>query len=174
MILEGAYALAKEEGFSELTARGIAKKLNMSTQPIYLAFENMDVLRNALMDTIFEELRASYFSTSQTIVEFTLNYYQFAVDYTELHLSLLTDTLTILPFQRMLFRLFCEITETQTTFSAVETQVIFARIMGTVSSLSSLKLQIDNQSMIKKILSQAVQADTEQIQQLWTAKLEIG
>jgi AcrR family transcriptional regulator len=175
MILEGAYAVAKEEGFDELTARRIARRLNMSTQPIYLAFENMDVLRQALINNIFEDLEMNYFSKKQTIVEFTLNYYQFAVDYPELYQSLLTNSLTIGPFQKAIFKLFSEIAEVESSFSELETQIVFARIAGTVASLCCLTGQGDNQPMIKKLLGQSIQIDTELIvEQQWTETMKIN
>ena len=40
-ILNAAYDLVVEQGFKSFTARNIAKKMNCSTQPIYLEFKNM-------------------------------------------------------------------------------------------------------------------------------------
>ena len=44
-ILNAAYDLVVEQGFKSFTARNIAKKMNCSTQPIYLEFKNMAELK---------------------------------------------------------------------------------------------------------------------------------
>lgn len=45
MILEQAFLMARENGFESVTARGLAEKLNCSTQPIFRVYENMEMLR---------------------------------------------------------------------------------------------------------------------------------
>ncbi|WP_049218827.1 TetR/AcrR family transcriptional regulator, partial [Enterococcus avium] len=45
-ILKAAYEVVENEGFSGFTARNIAKKMGISTQPIYLEFKNMSDLKN--------------------------------------------------------------------------------------------------------------------------------
>ena len=55
-ILNAAYDLVVEQGFKSFTARNIAKKMNCSTQPIYLEFKNMAELKQAVMDRIKELL----------------------------------------------------------------------------------------------------------------------
>ena len=44
-ILKAAYELINKEGFGNFTARNIAKQMGISTQPIYLEFENMQDLK---------------------------------------------------------------------------------------------------------------------------------
>ena len=51
-ILETAYQVVKTEGFEGFTARNIAKKMDCSTQPIYLEFKNMDDLKQELVEKI--------------------------------------------------------------------------------------------------------------------------
>ena len=47
-ILESAFAIAREDGISQVTARHVATKNNCSTQPIFSAFRNMDELWDAV------------------------------------------------------------------------------------------------------------------------------
>ena len=44
MILDNAFALMREEGFEQVTARKLAAKVGCSTQPIFRLYENMDQL----------------------------------------------------------------------------------------------------------------------------------
>ena len=44
-IITAAFAIVKEEGFCNLNARAIAKKLGVSTQPIFSNFKNMEDLK---------------------------------------------------------------------------------------------------------------------------------
>lgn len=56
-ILDTAFAMTKENGFEALTARKLAEQLNTSTQPIFRAYENMEMLKE---DLYFES--AAFFS----------------------------------------------------------------------------------------------------------------
>jgi len=53
-ILKAAYEVVATEGFTRFTARNIAAKMKCSTQPIYLEFKNMDDLKNALINQIYD------------------------------------------------------------------------------------------------------------------------
>ncbi|BDP81042.1 hypothetical protein EfmAA290_17180 [Enterococcus faecium] len=53
--------IVAKEGFKGFTARNIAKKMGISTQPIYLEFKNMEDLKNTLLDSIFEQLKEDVF-----------------------------------------------------------------------------------------------------------------
>ena len=44
MILDTAFAMAREEGLVNVTARHVAERAKCSTQPIFRSFENMDAL----------------------------------------------------------------------------------------------------------------------------------
>ena len=55
-ILEAAYTVVSTEGFSRFTARNIAAKMNCSTQPIYLEFQNMEDLKMALIRKVHDHL----------------------------------------------------------------------------------------------------------------------
>jgi len=47
-ILDTAFAMTREEGFSNVTARKVAAKAGCSTQPIFRVYKNMDELWNAV------------------------------------------------------------------------------------------------------------------------------
>lgn len=55
-----AFAMTREYGFREVTARKLAERLGCSTQPIFRAYENMDELREDLfymsMDFFFDKM----------------------------------------------------------------------------------------------------------------------
>ena len=47
-VLNTAFRMTRENGFEELTARKLAEQLNSSTQPIFRAYANMDMLKKDL------------------------------------------------------------------------------------------------------------------------------
>ena len=47
-IIDAAVDVLRDDGFSAINARSVAKKLGCSTQPIYLSFRSMDELKAAL------------------------------------------------------------------------------------------------------------------------------
>lgn len=81
-ILNAAYQLVVEEGFKSFTARNIAKRMDCSTQPIYLEFTCMDDLKNAVIEKIkgflASEMRRSY--TNNPVIDLALAYIHFALD----------------------------------------------------------------------------------------------
>lgn len=48
MILDTAFAMTREEGFADVTARKVAAKAGCSTQPIFRVYKNMDELWRAV------------------------------------------------------------------------------------------------------------------------------
>ncbi len=90
-ILKAAYEVVENEGFSGFTARNIAKKMGISTQPIYLEFKNMGDLKNTLLDEICNHLYYDIFPevhTGDTIVDLGLNYVYFAKNQSNLYNAL--------------------------------------------------------------------------------------
>jgi len=60
-IIEAAFEFAKEEGFSKITARSVASRLNSLVAPIYANFKAIDELVQAAVQRVFtlsEELLA--------------------------------------------------------------------------------------------------------------------
>lgn len=56
MLLDSAFALMKEEGFEQVTARRLAVKAGCSTQPIFRLYENME----QLMGEVYQKAAASF------------------------------------------------------------------------------------------------------------------
>jgi AcrR family transcriptional regulator len=52
-IVDAALDIAKENGFSGITARSVAKKLNSSVAPIYVNFATVDELVEAVVKRVF-------------------------------------------------------------------------------------------------------------------------
>lgn len=50
MILDTAFAMTREEGFANVTARKVAAKAGCSTQPIFRVYQNMDELWDAVYE----------------------------------------------------------------------------------------------------------------------------
>ena len=53
-IIDAAIDVLRDDGFSAINARSVAKKLGCSTQPIYFSFKNMDELKAALTQRAIE------------------------------------------------------------------------------------------------------------------------
>ena len=49
-VIDAAVEVLREDGFSAINARSVAKKLGCSTQPIYHLFRNMEELKAALTE----------------------------------------------------------------------------------------------------------------------------
>ncbi|KRN28335.1 transcriptional regulator [Lactobacillus selangorensis] len=82
-ILNAAYDLVVEEGFAHFTARNIAKRMNCSTQPIYLEFESMKALKLAVLDKIENYLREeglNHTYTGEPLIDLSLSYINLAVE----------------------------------------------------------------------------------------------
>ncbi|BCA86083.1 TetR family transcriptional regulator [Enterococcus saigonensis] len=93
-ILKAAYEVISKDGFSKFTARNIAKKMGISTQPIYLEFKNMQDLKNTLVETVMRDLQENVFPITHTgnqIVDLGLNYINFAQENRNLYVALFVD-----------------------------------------------------------------------------------
>lgn len=80
-ILSAADELVREEGFKGITARNIAKRMDCSTQPIYLEFKNMNELKEELFQNAQGFLDETVFSKERTgkpLLDTCLNYIEFA------------------------------------------------------------------------------------------------
>ena len=53
-IIDAAAEVLRDEGFSAVNARSVARKLGCSTQPIYFCFRNMEELKAALTERAIE------------------------------------------------------------------------------------------------------------------------
>lgn len=85
-ILEVSYQMAMEKGVESLTARKVADAVNCSTQPIYLEFNNMDDLRDQVLQRIEIELKTKIFEEkfiNEPFIDLCLAYINFAIKYPE-------------------------------------------------------------------------------------------
>lgn len=53
-IIDAAVEVLRDDGFSAINARSVAKKLGCSTQPIYFSFKSMEELKSALTERAIE------------------------------------------------------------------------------------------------------------------------
>ncbi|MBL1224443.1 TetR/AcrR family transcriptional regulator [Enterococcus sp. BWR-S5] len=80
-ILKASYSIILKEGFSGITARNVADKMGISTQPIYLEFKNMEDLKVSLLLLIYDELENEYYNrqpTGDPVIDMGLNIIEFA------------------------------------------------------------------------------------------------
>lgn len=69
MILDTAFAMTREDGFANVTARKVAAKAGCSTQPIFRVYKNMDELWDAVYDKaadFFQDYYSLYPRTGKT------------------------------------------------------------------------------------------------------------
>ncbi|WP_270598345.1 TetR/AcrR family transcriptional regulator [Enterococcus asini] len=88
LILNAAYEILVTRGAGHITARNVAIQMGISTQPIYLEFENMQGLKDSLLQSIATNLQETIFTVSKTgdrLVDFGLNYIQFAMEQPRLY-----------------------------------------------------------------------------------------
>ncbi len=52
-IVEAAFEIAREEGFSKITARSVASRLNSSVAPIYVNFKAIEELTQTVVQQVF-------------------------------------------------------------------------------------------------------------------------
>ena len=93
-ILKAAHELVLESGFEKFTARNVAKKMGISTQPIYLEFKNMEDLKRTLLQKIQTDLTRKFMSqpiTGDLIVDAPVHYIEFALKKPKLFKALFVD-----------------------------------------------------------------------------------
>lgn len=93
-ILNAAYEVVLKDGFHGFTARNVAKQMGISTQPIYLEFENMADLKGALLDKIYNHLFYEVFTkeiTGDTLIDLGLSYINFAKEQPKLFSALFIE-----------------------------------------------------------------------------------
>lgn len=67
-IIDAAVEVLRDDGFSAITARSVAKKLGCSTQPIYFSFKNMDELKAALISIYGKPAKLPEFAVKAGVV----------------------------------------------------------------------------------------------------------
>ena len=83
-IINAAFALAREKGIDAVNARSVASEIGCSTQPIFRVFENMDQLKECVLDCAVQQFIAyvdGSRSTSETEYEsIGMAYLMFALE----------------------------------------------------------------------------------------------
>lgn len=85
-VLDVAYEIVKKEGFENLNARKIAKKLNSSVHPIFRHFKDMEELKNAVYNKIYnryKEYMLSGVRKENAYKQMGISYIKFAKEYPE-------------------------------------------------------------------------------------------
>lgn len=85
-IINAAYEIVKEKGMEGINAREIAKKLKCSVQPIFYQFSNMEELKQAVFEKIYElyrEYMLSGVNGNEAYKSMGNSYVKFARDYPE-------------------------------------------------------------------------------------------
>ena len=87
MILEAAYAIAREQGFEQINARSISQRLGCSTQPVLYHFATMEEIRKEvyqMADAAHAAVLMQFPEEVNPMIALGLNYIRFA--YEEKHL----------------------------------------------------------------------------------------
>lgn len=81
MILDAAFAIAREEGADRVNARTVAAKLGCSTQPVMYHFRTMEELQRAVYEKA-DAYHSTYLITGKAegLLGIGLNYVRFAAD----------------------------------------------------------------------------------------------
>lgn len=93
-ILEVAYKMAITSGMDGMTARSIAKMGHFSTQPLYLEFENMEEIKNEVLNRISKDLQEDILQkefTGQPLIDLDLSYITYAEKHTKLFKAMFVD-----------------------------------------------------------------------------------
>ena len=80
MILDAALTILKQDGMQAINIKALAKTLNCSTQPVYLAFKGMDELRAELIPLAVKEFEETITaqSTDRCVWLYGMEYVLFA------------------------------------------------------------------------------------------------
>ena len=96
-IVLSAVKLINDEGYSALNARSLAKKIGISTKPLYRIYENMDEIKKDVLAEIYrqyDEFINSKIDSKNAILTLCISYVEFANSYKNLFSSLfLSDNL---------------------------------------------------------------------------------
>lgn len=80
MILSAALNMLKAGGMEAVTVKALARKLNCSTQPIYLSFDKMEELRSELSSLAVSEFLKEIGRDYEAVNLYGMSYIQFSKD----------------------------------------------------------------------------------------------
>ena len=83
MIVDAGLNVIFEQDFKHLTARAIANELGCSPQPIYLQFENMDDLKDAIVAKLWQRchnyMELKHKKDSRKMINYPLSFIRYAL-----------------------------------------------------------------------------------------------
>ena len=165
-LLKSGCRVVEQVGFEGLTARAVAKEGNISTQPIYFVFQNMNELREEVKNYLFDDIHRTYFKKNHSLIQFLKNYITFVQKRSDLYLSLtLTKEAVHLQSEAFFHQLLKEsiATEEIEPLSEMESQLILSRITGTMLYLIE-KVQ-ESHPLSTELLIQLVLQDIQLIKE---------
>lgn len=79
-ILNASFLIARKKGITEVNARSIAKQLNCSTQPLFRIYQNMNELKEDLIEKIYQYYRefTERYSDDDELFRVSYAYIEFA------------------------------------------------------------------------------------------------
>ena len=165
-LLKSGCRVVEQVGFEGLTARAVAKEGNISTQPIYFVFQNMNELREGVKTYLFDEIRRIYFKENHSLLQFIENYQTFVEERTALYLSLMLTKETVhLQATTFFYQLFREsiATEEIERLSEAESRLALSRITGTM--LYFIESEAERHPLSTELLIQLVLQDIQLIKE---------
>ena len=90
-IVLSAVKLINEEGYSSLNARSLAKKIGISTKPLYRIYQNMEEIKEDVIAEIYreyDEFINSKIDSKKALITLCIAYVEFANSYKNLFCSL--------------------------------------------------------------------------------------
>ena len=100
MVLNAAFEMTRENGFENVTARKLAERLGSSTQPIFRAYENMEMLKEDL-----------FYKSAEMFSDYMLNKRESGVP---VYLSMGMAYIELAGTEKHLFKLIADIEEYET------------------------------------------------------------
>lgn len=90
-IVKVAVKMVNETGWDSVNARSLAKKLNVSTKPLYRIYNNMDEIKEDIYKEIsrqYDEFINSRIDNKKALITLCIAYVEFAQEYKNLFISL--------------------------------------------------------------------------------------
>ena len=90
-IVKVAVKMVNDTGWDSINARSLAKKLNVSTKPLYRIYKNMDDIKEDIYKEIsrqYDEFINSRIDNKKALITLCIAYVEFAQEYKNLFISL--------------------------------------------------------------------------------------
>ena len=95
-IVKVAVKMVNDTGWDSINARSLAKKLNVSTKPLYRIYNNMDEIKEDIYKEIsrqYDEFINSRIDNKKALITLCIAYVEFAQEYKNLFISLFLSIL---------------------------------------------------------------------------------